>query len=144
VTATAATARAAAATTSTATTTPTASTARATAAAATGATRVRMGRSVYWLLDQPAFAVEDADKWKPLDEGTLVITPRRLGFDGAHAVTIPLGDIVNFSVFRDGLLIRTDTTPDQVFRFAGDVEVIGTVLGVVLRQSREASAGGGR
>src|SRR5207244_10329024 len=103
----------------------------AAAAAGTGATRVRMGRSVYWNLDQPAAAAEDADKWHPRGTGTLVITGRRVRFDGAEALGIPLADVVNFSVYRDGLLIRTDTMPDQRFGFGGDVEVIGTIFGVV-------------
>jgi hypothetical protein len=71
-----------------------------------------------------------------LDTGTLHITSSRLLFDGSKkSTTIPYRKIINFTLYSDGIKVEKETGKDQVFQWAGDSEVLGTVLQSALKRA---------
>jgi envelope transporter Tic110 len=98
--------------------------------------RVRLGRVVHWELDHAAPA-GDAARWQPCGAGVLVLTPRRIVFaGGSDPRRVPIERVERFSVFRDGLLLEVDGARELLLVIQGDSEIVGTVLGVLLKEAR--------
>ena len=64
-----------------------------------------------------------------LDTGDLYVTSKRLFFNGAKKnISIPLGKITMFTVFKDGLQIEKEAGKDPYFLGASDWELAGACL----------------
>jgi hypothetical protein len=78
-----------------------------------------------------------AEEMRALDSGTLLVTNKRLLFNGSKTnVSIPLTRVIDFTLFKDAIQIEKDSGKDQFFEGDGDIELIGAILNVCLRQSR--------
>jgi hypothetical protein len=98
--------------------------------------RVRLGKCVYWKLEEPALAAAEG-AWTPSGEGTLSITNRRLIF--AHDAArddLRHEDMNRFTVYRDGLQVEMVDGHDRLFKLEGDAEIAGTILGVFVKATR--------
>ena len=72
-----------------------------------------------------------------LDTGNLYITSKRVLFDGTKKnVSIPLGKITNFTVFKDGLQVEKEAGKDPYFIGASDWELAGACLDSAARKLR--------
>jgi hypothetical protein len=99
--------------------------------------RVRLGKSVYWRLDEGALEGERATEWTAAGEGTLSITNLRLVYEsGGESSELRHEDMIRFTVFRDALQPELDNGLDLLFTIAGDAEIAGTILGVFVKATR--------
>jgi hypothetical protein len=99
--------------------------------------RIRIMKGLSWRYGYVNVHRVTSEQLKLLDSGTLLITNKRLLFNGrTRNVTLPLTRIVRFALFTDGLQIEKDRGKDQFFKGNGDLELIGAVLETCLRQSR--------
>lgn len=98
--------------------------------------RVKLGRVVHWELEQSA-GVDDATRWRPQGEGTMVVTRARVLFAaGGAPEVIPMERIERFTVYRDAIVIEIERERDALFAIDGDAEIVGTVLGVFVKGHR--------
>ena len=78
-----------------------------------------------------------SEQLKHLDTGTLLVTNKRLLFNGGlKNAAISLKRVVHFTLYRDGLQIEKDSGRDQFFKGEGDLELLGIILDAALRQAR--------
>jgi hypothetical protein len=93
---------------------------------------IKIMKGVRWRVGSIAVQRMTTDVMTQLDAGTLYITSTRLFFDGEKKNTsIPLRNITNFVVFKDGLQIEKEAGPDEYFLGAGDWELAGACLDAV-------------
>ena len=77
------------------------------------------------------------EELRQLDSGTLLITSRRLLFNGTNKNSqVLLKRVIHFDVYRDGLRIEKDSGRDQIYKGEGDTELIGLILESALRIGR--------
>lgn len=99
--------------------------------------RVRIMKGVYWRMGDLAVSRVTDDVWVPLGTGTLYITSKRLIFDGdARTTSIALNRILDFTVYKDGILIDKDSGKSQLFKADGDLELLGATLHAAVAASR--------
>jgi hypothetical protein len=78
-----------------------------------------------------------SEELRQIDSGTLLITNKRLLFNGSNKNSqILLKRIIHFTLYRDALQIEKDSGRDQFYKGEGDIELIGAVLEGVLRAAR--------
>lgn len=96
--------------------------------------RIRLAKGVYWNMGRLAVNRETSEQWKEQGTGTLYVTSKRVLFDGStRSIVLPLRRIIQFTMHTDGVQLAKDSGKDQLFTFTADTEVIGAVLGAVLR-----------
>lgn len=103
--------------------------------------RVRIMKGLYYRVGQVSFDRVTQDYLKLLDVGTLYLTNKRLFFDGGQKNTsIPLSNVIDFTMFSDGIQIQKDSGKDQFFQCPfGDslvVERWGVMLQAALTNDR--------
>jgi hypothetical protein len=70
---------------------------------------------------------------KPIDQGRLFVTSKRVLFEGGHGTaTLRLRDVSSFQVFADGLVLERRAGPALWLTLGGDVELAAVVLGAAL------------
>lgn len=107
------------------------------AGSAAGRKRVRLGKAVYWKLDEEALGADRRPLWTPAARGTLTVTNRRVLFAGdAEPYQLRVEHMIRFTVFRDGIQLEMDDGHDHLFTIDGDAEIAGTVLGVFVKAAR--------
>jgi hypothetical protein len=90
---------------------------------------IKIMKGVRWRVGSIAVQRMTTDVMTQLDSGILYITSTRLFFDGEKKNTsIPLGNITNFTVFKDGLQVEKETGPNQYFLGTCDWELAGACL----------------
>jgi hypothetical protein len=98
---------------------------------------IRIMKGVRWRLGSIAVQKMTTDVMTQLDAGHLYVTSKRVFFDGAKRnISIPLGKITNFIVFKDGLQIEKETGKDPYFLGASDWELAGACLDGAVRKLR--------
>ncbi len=69
-----------------------------------------------------------------IDYGRTFLTNKRILFIGAHkTITIPLADILDFVVYKDGIEIRKNSGRNPTLRFHTGVDIFAGILKRVLR-----------
>jgi tellurite resistance protein len=98
---------------------------------------IKIMKGVRWRAGSIAIEKVTADVMIQLDTGILYITSKRVFFDGTKKnVSIPLGKITNFTVFKDGLQIEKEAGNDLYFLGASDWELAGACLDGAARMLR--------
>jgi hypothetical protein len=98
--------------------------------------RIRIAKGFYWRFGAVALAPVRKDELTQLDTGTLYITSLRLLFDGTKkTVSLPYAGVLNVKFFQDGFQVEQQRGKDRYFQFAGDMELIATILGIALAKS---------
>lgn len=99
--------------------------------------RIKIVKGLYWRMGQISLDRVTQEVLTLLDTGTLYVTSKRFLFDGAKKNTsIPLGRIINFTVYQNGIQVEKDSGKDQFFECEGDLELLGVILGAALTASR--------
>ena len=97
--------------------------------------RIRIMKGLSWRYGYVNVQRVTSEQLKELDSGTLLITNKRLLFNGAKRnVSLPLKRVIHFTLFSDTIQIEKDSGKDQYFKGTRDLELIGAVLEVCLRQ----------
>jgi len=97
--------------------------------------RIRIMKGLSWRYGYVNVQRVTSEQLKELDSGTLLITNKRLLFNGAKKnVSLPLYRIIHFTLYGDAIQIEKDSGKDQYFKGTGDLELIGAVLEACLRQ----------
>jgi hypothetical protein len=98
---------------------------------------IRIMKGVRWRVGSIAVQRVTTDVMTQLDTGNLYVTSKRIFFDGTKKnVSIPLGKITKFTVFKDGLQIEKETGKDPYFLGASDWELAGACLDGAARKLR--------
>lgn len=99
--------------------------------------RIKIVKGLYWRMGQISLDRVTQEVLTLLDTGTLYVTSKRFLFDGAKKNTsIPLGRIINFTVYQNGIQVEKDSGKDQFFECEGDLELLGVIMGAALTASR--------
>jgi envelope transporter Tic110 len=97
--------------------------------------RIRIMKGLSWRYGYVNVQRVTSEQRRELDSGTLLITNKRLLFNGARKnVSLPLNRIIHFTLYKDAVQIEKDSGKDQYFKGSGDLELIGAVLEACLRQ----------
>ena len=96
--------------------------------------RIRIMKGLSWRYGQINVNRVTSEELRQLDAGTLLITNKRLLFNGANKnANTPLKRVIHFTLYKDGIQIEKDSGRDQIFKGEGDIELIGLILEAVLR-----------
>ncbi len=99
--------------------------------------RIRIMKGLSWRYGYVNVNRVTSEQLRELDSGTLLVTNKRLLFNGSKKnLSIPLRRVIHFTLFKDAIQIEKDSGKDQFFKGAGDIELIGAILDACLRQSR--------
>ncbi|OFW28584.1 MAG: hypothetical protein A3H97_05075 [Acidobacteria bacterium RIFCSPLOWO2_02_FULL_65_29] len=98
---------------------------------------IKIMKGVRWRVGSIAVQKVTTDVMTQLDTGNLYVTSKRVFFDGTKKnVSIPLGKIIKFTVFKDGLQIEKEAGKDPFFLGASDWELAGACLDGAARKLR--------
>ena len=98
---------------------------------------IKIMKGVRWRVGSISVQRVTTDVMTQLDTGNLYITSKRVLFDGTKKnVSIPLGKITNFTVFKDGLQVEKEAGKDPYFIGASDWELAGACLDSAARKLR--------
>lgn len=98
---------------------------------------IKIVKGLRWRVGSISVHRVTTDVMTQLDTGTLYVTSKRLFFDGAKKnVSIPLGKVSNFTVFKDGLQVEKETGKDPYFLGTSDWELAGACLDGAARKTR--------
>jgi hypothetical protein len=98
-----------------------------------GVMNLRIARGVFFRVGSVSGDRLDREAYRPVDEGTLYITSKRLVFEGAtRSATMALKEIVAYQVYADGLIIERAAGKGPFLTLADDVEMAAVVLGAAL------------
>jgi hypothetical protein len=99
--------------------------------------RIRIMKGLSWRYGYVNVSRVTTEQLRQLDSGQLLVTNKRLLFNGAKKnVSLPLKRVIHFTLFNDAIQIEKDSGRDLFFKGAGDLELIGAILEACLRQSR--------
>jgi hypothetical protein len=86
-------------------------------------------KGLHWRYGWIAVQKVTTDVMTQVGTGNLYVTNKRVFFDGTKKnISIPLGKITNFTVFKDGLQIEKEAGKDLYFIGASDWELAGACL----------------
>jgi hypothetical protein len=72
--------------------------------------------------------------------GTLYFTNHRFLFSGdSHATSIDLGTITSITFYSDGMCIEKELSADQIFTFAGDIDMLRLIADNLMTTHRQES-----
>jgi hypothetical protein len=98
---------------------------------------IKIMKGLHWRAGSVSVQRVTTDVMTQLDSGTLYVTSKRLFFDGTKKnVSIPLGKVSKFTVFKDGLQVEKETGKDPYFLGTLDWELAGACLDGALRKTR--------
>lgn len=98
---------------------------------------IKIMKGVRWRVGSIAVQKVATDVMTQLDTGKLYITSKRVFFDGTNKnISISLGKIINFTVFKDGLQIEKGSGRDPYFLGTSDWELAGACLDGAVRKLR--------
>jgi hypothetical protein len=99
--------------------------------------RIRIMKGLSWRYGYVNVNRITKEELKLIDTGELLVTNKRLLFNGAKRNTnVPLKRVVHFTMYKDGVQIEKDSGRDQFFIGSGDIELLGLILEGVLGMSR--------
>src|SRR5687767_5028586 len=80
------------------------------------AASIKIMKGVRWRVGSIAVQKVTTDVMTQLDTGNLYVTNKRVFFDGTKKnISIPLGKITQFTVFKDGVQIEKEAGKDPYF-----------------------------
>lgn len=95
-------------------------------------------KGLRWRMGSVSVQRVTSDVMTRLDTGALYITNKKVLFDGASRnVSITLGRITKFTVFKDGMQVEKSSGRDAYFTGTADWEVAGACLDGALSKNRE-------
>jgi hypothetical protein len=99
--------------------------------------RIRIMKGLSWRYGYVNVQRVTSEQLKELDAGTLLVTNKRLLFNGTKKnMSLPLKRIIHFTLYSNAIQIEKDSGKDQYFKGTGDLELLGVTLEACLRQSR--------
>jgi hypothetical protein len=98
---------------------------------------IKIMKGVRWRVGSISVERVTTEVMTMLDTGNLYITSKRVFFDGTKKnISIPLGKITHFTVFKNGVQIEKETGKDQYFLGTSDWELAGACLDGAARKLR--------
>ena len=101
-----------------------------------GILSVRIARGVYYRAGSASTEVLNRATIRQIDHGRLLITSKRLLFDGKEgSITVRLRDVTSFQVYADALVVERRAGMGPYFTTPGDTELAAVILSAALARA---------
>jgi hypothetical protein len=98
--------------------------------------RVKICKGLYWNMGDYAVNRVAQDMLTPIDTGTVYITNKRILFNGEMKnVSIKLQKILDFTSYKDGVMVEKDTGKSPFFEFNSNIDIFTACLARAIRDA---------